>query len=196
MGARARASSSASPTNYVEGLVTAYSGTSWTLSVDNYSGSGTFASWNINLAGNPAAVSQTINGNTTGNTLSTSSTEYGSMIANGGNPNTTHQRQCHVGRSGTLGAMTVTLSGGPDNGAGTDSYTFTVMITPAGGSQAASTNACTISELNTTCTSANSVALNAGDRINIRIVPSNSPTALTVSSFSVSFGTPNSTPIQ
>lgn len=40
-------------TNYMEGLVTAYSGTSLTVAVDDTSGSGTLAAWNISLAGQP-----------------------------------------------------------------------------------------------------------------------------------------------
>jgi hypothetical protein len=49
-GARARASNGV---NYMEGLVTAYSGASLTINVTRTGGSGTFASWNINLAGDP-----------------------------------------------------------------------------------------------------------------------------------------------
>jgi hypothetical protein len=52
VGARARASSNATPANFVEGLVTAYSGTSLVINVDTTGGSGTEANWNINLAGN------------------------------------------------------------------------------------------------------------------------------------------------
>src|SRR5215475_5332767 len=52
-GARARASSSVNGANYMEGLVTAYSDVSLTISVTRTGGSGTFAGWNINLAGDP-----------------------------------------------------------------------------------------------------------------------------------------------
>src|SRR5262249_36971436 len=51
-GARARASNGV---NYMEGLVTAYSGTSLTINITRTGGSGTFASWNINVAGDPGA---------------------------------------------------------------------------------------------------------------------------------------------
>ena len=47
---RARASDSGG-TNYVEGLVTAYSGTSLTIASDNTGGSGTIADWVISIAG-------------------------------------------------------------------------------------------------------------------------------------------------
>jgi hypothetical protein len=51
VGARARASSNGTPTSWMEGRVTAYSGTTLTIGVDLTSGSGTFSDWNINLAG-------------------------------------------------------------------------------------------------------------------------------------------------
>ena len=51
VGARLRASSTAAPSVFMEGVVTAYSGTSLTLSVDLVSGSGTVANWTINLTG-------------------------------------------------------------------------------------------------------------------------------------------------
>jgi hypothetical protein len=194
VGARARASSSASPTNFVEGLVTAYSGTSMTLTVDNYGGSGTIASWNINLAGEPAGVSQTLAGNTVGFNNSASATEYTSLIATGFDQNTTTTNgQATVGRSGTLSAIAVTLSGTP--GAG-KSYAFTVMVTPAGGAQAASANTCTISDATTTCTSSSSITVNAGDKINLRIVPTGTPSARAVNSLAATFGVAGGNPIQ
>ena len=49
-GARARASSAANGANYMEGLITSYSGTSLVLNVDTTGGSGTYADWNLNLA--------------------------------------------------------------------------------------------------------------------------------------------------
>jgi hypothetical protein len=51
VGARARAASNATPTNWMEGLVSAYSGTSLTVNVDLTNGSGSAADWNINLSG-------------------------------------------------------------------------------------------------------------------------------------------------
>ena len=56
-GARARASNG---TNYMEGQVTAYGGGNLTISVDRANGSGTFASWKINLAGDPGANSASV----------------------------------------------------------------------------------------------------------------------------------------
>lgn len=52
VGARLRVSSNASPAaNWMEGVVTAYTGASLTLSVDTVSGSGSLSDWTVNLAG-------------------------------------------------------------------------------------------------------------------------------------------------
>lgn len=59
-GARVRASSAANIANYMEGLVTGYSGTSLTINVDATGGSGTKSDWNINIAGNGAAAYHTV----------------------------------------------------------------------------------------------------------------------------------------
>jgi hypothetical protein len=59
VGARARASSAAGPTNYVEGLVSGYSSTTLTINVDRIGGTGTKADWNINLVGDVGATGST-----------------------------------------------------------------------------------------------------------------------------------------
>lgn len=59
VGARVRASNPSAPSDFVEGLCTSYSGATLVINVDTVGGSGTFASWNINLAGQPGAGSQT-----------------------------------------------------------------------------------------------------------------------------------------
>jgi hypothetical protein len=59
VGARARASSAAGPTNYVEGLVSGYSSTTLTINVDRIGGSGTKTDWNINLVGDVGATGAT-----------------------------------------------------------------------------------------------------------------------------------------
>jgi hypothetical protein len=52
VGARLRVSRTAAPTtDFMEGVVTAYSGFSLTLAIDMTVGSGTFSAWTINLAG-------------------------------------------------------------------------------------------------------------------------------------------------
>lgn len=55
-GARVRASDAAAPTvNWMEGVVTSYSGTSLIFTADKSLGSGTLTSWTINVAGQPGA---------------------------------------------------------------------------------------------------------------------------------------------
>jgi len=51
VGARVRVASSASPANFMEGSITAYTTTTLTVNVDLIGGSGTIASWNISITG-------------------------------------------------------------------------------------------------------------------------------------------------
>lgn len=51
VGTRVRLSYPTTPTNYMEGSITAFSGTSMTVNVDATGGSGTYTSWNISVAG-------------------------------------------------------------------------------------------------------------------------------------------------
>lgn len=53
VGQRVRVSADAS--NYVEGAVASYAGTTLTVTVDHVSGTGTFASWTVNIAGEVGA---------------------------------------------------------------------------------------------------------------------------------------------
>ncbi|OKO83377.1 hypothetical protein AC629_22820 [Bradyrhizobium sp. NAS80.1] len=57
-GARVRVSSSATPAIYLEGIVSAYDPATGVLSfdADKSSGSGTLASWNLNIAGEPGSA--------------------------------------------------------------------------------------------------------------------------------------------
>ena len=56
-GARARASDSRITSNYMEGVVTSYSGTTLVIDVDSIGGTGSFASWNISIAGSSQQTS-------------------------------------------------------------------------------------------------------------------------------------------
>lgn len=58
-GTRARATDTSILTNWVEGVVTSYSGTSLTILVDQISGSGTPANWNISVAGERGTAGST-----------------------------------------------------------------------------------------------------------------------------------------
>lgn len=59
-GARVRAADTSSPSvNYMEGVVTSYSGTTLIFTADRSAGSGTLTSWTINLAGDQGATGAT-----------------------------------------------------------------------------------------------------------------------------------------
>lgn len=59
-GARVRAADTGNPsTNYMEGVVTAYSGTTLTFTADRSVGSGTLTAWTLNLAGDQGATGAT-----------------------------------------------------------------------------------------------------------------------------------------
>jgi hypothetical protein len=47
------------PTNYVEGIITSFSGTTLIMISDAFGGSGTYTSWNIGVAGNVGATGAT-----------------------------------------------------------------------------------------------------------------------------------------
>jgi hypothetical protein len=54
-GARIRATSAGDVTKWMEGVIASYSGTTLTVTMDAKNGTGTFADWNLNLAGEPGA---------------------------------------------------------------------------------------------------------------------------------------------
>jgi len=58
-GTRARAAYSSGTGNFMEGVVTSFSGTTLVINVDNIGGSGTYASWNINCSGSQGATGAT-----------------------------------------------------------------------------------------------------------------------------------------
>ncbi len=62
--------------NYMEGTVTSYSGTSLVVSVDRIVGSGTFASWTIGLAGDVGAGNTPTGGTAGSASLTSTSTTY------------------------------------------------------------------------------------------------------------------------
>jgi hypothetical protein len=75
VGARVRATNTANTAQWMEGLVTAYSGTTLTVNMDLTNGSGTIASWNINAAGERGASGAAAAGG--GRINSTSSVQIG-----------------------------------------------------------------------------------------------------------------------
>lgn len=59
VGSRVRVASSASPSNWMDGIITSFSGSSLNISVDTVGGSGTFLSWNISIIGTAGATGPT-----------------------------------------------------------------------------------------------------------------------------------------
>lgn len=56
-GCRVRIASAANPTTkYMEGVVTAYSGTTLTVTIDTIASSGTYTDWEFSIAGNPGSA--------------------------------------------------------------------------------------------------------------------------------------------
>jgi hypothetical protein len=87
IGSRLRVASSGSPTNWMEGVCTAYSGTSLTISVDKVSGSGTIAAWNLSIAGEPSAGSVSGQGTSTDWQVAAASGTTGAAIKFGNTVN-------------------------------------------------------------------------------------------------------------
>jgi len=59
VGERVRIAYTVTPTNYVEGIITSFSGTTLVITSDAFGGSGTYTSWNIVAAGNVGATGPT-----------------------------------------------------------------------------------------------------------------------------------------
>ena len=93
-GSRVRVAYTTTPTNYVEGIVTSYSGTSLVINVDTVGGSGTFTAWSISIAGNVG---------TTGS--------GGGNMANIGSPSVTGQIPGYTDLTGTALAPMYTVGG-------------------------------------------------------------------------------------
>jgi hypothetical protein len=113
------------------------------------------------------------NGGTNGGSLSSSSARYASLVAQTSPSSTSTNGNATVqsNGSGTLSGFAVSLSGAPQNGGGTQSYTVVVMVD---GSPSSIT--CTISESATSCTdTTHSVVLVPGQTVNVRVTPAGSP---------------------
>ena len=105
VGSRARFANSATPTNFVEGIITAYSGTTITVSADSTNGAGTFTAWDISLAGTPGFQGAL------GATGATGATGAGT-----------------AGATGTTGPVGVTGSNGTTGATGANGATGTISF--------------------------------------------------------------------
>jgi hypothetical protein len=130
-----------SSTNYMDGVITAYSGTSMTVLVDGTAGSGTYTAWFVTLTGSVGGVTS-FSGNSTGLTPATPTVGAISLagtlnVANGGTGQTTYTNgQLLIGNTTGNTLAKATLTAGTNvsitNGAGaitinaTDQFVGTV----------------------------------------------------------------------
>jgi hypothetical protein len=138
-----------SSVNYMDGVITAYSGTSMTVLVDGTAGSGTYTAWFVTLTGSVGGVTS-FSGNSTGLTPSTPTAGAIALagtlnVANGGTGQTTYtDGQLLIGNTTGNTLAKATLTAGTNvsitNGAGaitinaTDQFVGTV--TSVGGTGA------------------------------------------------------------
>lgn len=102
------------------------------------------------------------------------STTYHALMGGSGEAwNTTESfMEGYVSAAGTLKSLYVELTTAPDNGAGAQSYTFTIRHNGTTDSDIT----CAVSEAETTCSDlVNTLAVSAGDRVAIQAVPATTP---------------------
>lgn len=129
-----------------------------------------------------ATMDQPIIGGTSDD-LSTTATEYVRINDNGQTWNATIDRSAAAvpaNVSGSFKTLKVFLSAAPDNGIGTQSYTFTLMI-----DEVASALSCTIEETAKDCTDTDEVPVTEKQQLNLRSAPSASAPVLADASWSV-----------
>jgi hypothetical protein len=117
------------PTNYVEGIITSFSGTSLIITSDAFGGTGTYTSWNVVAAGNvgstgptgptgPTGAASTVAGPTgstgptgpTGTGTNISVSDEGSLLTSG--VTSFNFVGSSVTATAVSNAVTVTVSGG------------------------------------------------------------------------------------
>jgi hypothetical protein len=86
VGDYVRAKSTANGNNFMEGLVSSYSGTSLTIAVAAIGGSGTFADWQFNQSGSPGSPSGVTTLNGQGGALANYSSPCGRLTLTSGTP--------------------------------------------------------------------------------------------------------------
>lgn len=131
VGTPLRAASQADPDNFMDGIVTSYSGTTLVLDVKNIGGTGTYADWNITIGGGTAAVAidgGTFTGNleVTGEMLAESYNEEHEAVTSSSNATTI---DCETGNVFSIDLdenTTFTFSNPPASGT---AYGFTLKVT-------------------------------------------------------------------
>ena len=137
------------------------------------------------LLGSLSASAQVIYGSANSNT-STTVVNYSQLMSTAGPTATELNTEEYVSATGTLSGLRLEVATAPDNGAGVDSYQWTLRLNTGAGANNTDLT-CTISDAETTCTDlVNTVSVTAGDLINVSLTPSNTP-ALTIMSWSLIF---------
>lgn len=107
VGTRIRLAYSVTPANFMEGVITSFTGTTLVVNVDNTGGSGTYASWTVSVAGSFSATSGTsiLKGNGAGGfSNAVAGTDYSvgtSSLATGILKSTTSTGALSIALSGT-----------------------------------------------------------------------------------------------
>jgi hypothetical protein len=122
------------PTNYVEGIITSFSGTTLIMTSDAFGGSGTYTSWNVETAGNVGATGPTGATGPAGTGANISVSDEGSLLTSG--VTSFNFTGSGVTASAATNAVTVNIPGG---GSG-----VTVTGTPASGQLTSWTGATSI----------------------------------------------------
>jgi len=143
VGSRVRVAYPPDPTYFMEGNITAFSGTTLTINSDVYGGSGTLANWSFTSVGSAGVT--TFSGGTTGLTPATATTGAVTLagtlaVANGGTGQTSYtDGQLLIGNStgNTLNKATLSAGSGISitNGSGS------ITIAATGGSSASGAQA-------------------------------------------------------
>lgn len=123
VGTRVRVAYTTTPSNWMEGVITAFSGTSLTVNVDTVGGSGTYAAWTFSVAGvnNSSLVVGTtaITGGTTGRVLYDNAGALGEYTTTGtagsvvlsGSPAFSGTPTLAGATSGTIGLVATAVAG-------------------------------------------------------------------------------------
>ncbi|HYP55488.1 MAG TPA: hypothetical protein VEQ41_04205, partial [Solirubrobacterales bacterium] len=120
--------------------------------------------------GSPGASRMLLAGFTTANAPSASSTSYLGPFLTSAASSTESNVQQIVPVAGAVANLTVKIGNNPNNGSGTQSWTFTIHKN--GGSTAVT---CTVPEGSTTCASTGSETFAAGELISLEADPNNGP---------------------
>jgi hypothetical protein len=148
VGTRVRIAYTLNPTNFMEGPVTGFSATSFTVGVDLTGGSGTYALWSISVAGQQGVTGPAGTG-TVGATGATGLTGTGTQGATGATGATGPTGPAGTGTVGATGATGLT-------GTGTVGATGATGPAGSGSSMYITVNGFTQANINTAITTANS----------------------------------------